>query len=59
MRNWNHLIRIEPEGAGSRYTDEIEIGAGPLTPLISLYAKLFYRYRQRRWRKLARTLEPS
>ncbi len=69
VRNWNHLIKIEPLLAGGTsggqprhrclYTDEIEIRAGPLTALVWLYAHGFYRYRQRRWRKLARRLESS
>jgi hypothetical protein len=59
VRNWSHLIRVEAvpgEQGRTRYLDEIEIAAGPLTPLVWLYAQLFYRYRQRRWRKLARAL---
>jgi carbon monoxide dehydrogenase subunit G len=57
VKTWNHLIAVEPAGAGAtRYSDEIEIEAGPLTAAVGAYAQLFYRYRQRRWRKLARTL---
>jgi hypothetical protein len=58
LREWNHLIKIEPESEGRcRYTDEIEIRAGLLTPLVWLYAHLFYRYRQMRWKGLAVKLE--
>ena len=54
---WNHVIEVEPDRAGrTRYSDEIEIDAGAMTPLVAGYARLFYRYRQRRWRRLARTL---
>jgi hypothetical protein len=57
VRGWRHRITVDREGWGStRYTDEIEIAAGPLTPLVWVYAHLFYRYRQRRWRRLARRL---
>jgi hypothetical protein len=57
VRHWNHLIKIEPGSAERcRYTDEIEIRAGPLTPLVGLFSHGFYRYRQHRWRKLARRL---
>jgi ligand-binding SRPBCC domain-containing protein len=57
VRTWNHVIAVDPAGDGrTRYSDRIEIGAGPLTPLVAGYAHLFYRYRQRRWRRLARTL---
>src|SRR3989304_4849749 len=35
VRAWNHLIRIEPESESRcRYSDEIEIDAGPMTPLV-------------------------
>src|SRR5690625_5227284 len=52
---WNHLIKVEEHDAGcSRYTDDVEIGAGWLTPLMWLYAHVFYRYRQWRWRSLLR-----
>jgi hypothetical protein len=54
VRRWNHRIAIEPDGENTcRYTDEIEIEAGVLTPLVWAYAHLFYRYRQMRWRALA------
>ncbi len=54
---WNHRIKVEEiPPSRCRYTDEIEINAGLLTPLVWLYAHLFYRYRQRRWRELARSL---
>jgi len=53
IHQWDHLIKLEPfTEASCRYTDEIDIGAGMLTPLVWLYAHAFYRYRQRRWRKL-------
>lgn len=57
VRAWRHRITLDDEGWGStRYVDEIEIAAGPLTPLVWAYAQVFYRYRQRRWRRLARKL---
>jgi hypothetical protein len=57
IRQWNHRISLQKESAQRcRYTDEIEIKAGLLTPLIWAYAHLFYRYRQRRWRRLAKRL---
>ena len=52
-RVWNHTMRFHPFGAGQlRYTDEIEIQAGLLTPFIWAFAHLYYRYRQRRWKEL-------
>jgi ligand-binding SRPBCC domain-containing protein len=60
VRGWNHRITIGPAGPSrALYTDEIEVRAGPLTPLVWLYAQLFYRYRQARWRRLARRLPPQ
>lgn len=53
MRRWDHLITLEstPDGR-TRYTDKVVIDAGFLTPLAWVSASLFYRHRQRRWRKL-------
>ncbi len=50
---WDHLITIAPlEGAATRYTDRLEVRAGALTPFVWAFAWLFYRHRQRRWRRL-------
>jgi ligand-binding SRPBCC domain-containing protein len=58
VRAWRHRITVDEEGWGStRYLDEIDIRAGVLTPLVWFYAQLFYRYRQMRWRRLARRLD--
>jgi hypothetical protein len=57
IRKWNHRIFVERvAGQSSLYTDEIEIQAGLLTGIIWAYAQVFYRYRQGRWRRLAKTL---
>ena len=57
VKEWHHRITIDERGPWrSFYTDEIDIKAGVLTPLVWAYAQFFYRYRQRRWRKLARRL---
>ncbi len=54
-RTWNHTISFHEVAPGVvRYTDEIEIGAGWLTPAVWLFAHLFYRHRQRRWKVLLR-----
>lgn len=54
---WDHWITIAPdERGGTRYTDEVEISAGIVTPLVWAFAQVFYRHRQRRWRGLSRTL---
>ena len=54
LKRWDHLISVRPEGDGTRYADTIEIDAGSLTVLYGCYAMLFYRHRQRRWRRLVR-----
>lgn len=50
-KTWDHLIYLQPEGDGTRYTDEVTIDAGFFTLPVFVYASLFYRYRQWRWRK--------
>lgn len=50
---WNHDIQFEEiEPVKVKYTDRIEIKAGLLTPIVWVFANLFYRHRQRRWRVL-------
>lgn len=57
VRSWRHLIRVTPLGDGRcRYEDVIEIDAGALTPAVRVFAGVFYRLRQRRWRALAPVL---
>lgn len=57
VRTWNHRICLETRDSEScGYTDEIDIRASVLTPLVWLFAQAFYRYRQRRWRRLAASL---
>ncbi len=57
VRVWNHRLTFEPlAGGGCRYTDEVELDAGLQTPGVWLFAQLAFRYRQRRWRALARIL---
>jgi len=55
-RRWDHHVSIWPLSESSaRYVDRVEIEAGLLTPVVWLFAALFYRHRQRRWRALARS----
>jgi hypothetical protein len=50
---WNHLITVKPVNENEcQYADIVNIGAGLLTPVIWLYAHIFYRYRQARWKRL-------
>ena len=57
VKTWNHRLHFEATSEAScRYTDEVEITAGLLTPFVWLFAQLIYRYRQMRWRALAGVL---
>lgn len=54
IRRWDHWITVEPDGdGGTLYRDSVEVDAGFLTPIVGMFAHLFYRHRQRRWRGLA------
>ena len=58
IRQWDHCIRIKPLGKSRcHYSDEIELDAGVLTPLVWLFTTGFYMHRQRRWRTVARRLQ--
>ncbi len=53
IRRWDHQIyAMAIDNQSCRYRDEVTISAGLLTPFIWVYAQLFYRHRQRRWRRL-------
>jgi hypothetical protein len=57
VRAWDHRLTFEPTSPTScRYTDSVEVRAGPATAIVVLFAHLIYRYRQARWRALARVL---
>ena len=57
VKTWNHTLTFTPIDSGAcRYSDRVEIAAGPMTPLVAAFAALIYRYRQARWRRLARIL---
>ncbi|MEI2419288.1 hypothetical protein V6O07_03370, partial [Arthrospira platensis SPKY2] len=58
VRIWNHDIIVTPTGVNScDYRDCIEIDAGLLTRVVVLYARWFYRMRQRRWRTLTKGMK--
>ncbi len=60
ITTWDHLIRVEEVSGGrTHYTDQIIIKAGVFTPPVGLFAHIFYRYRQARWRRLAHRLTPA
>lgn len=53
-RVWNHKISMKKTGDTSiHYEDEIIIYGGFWTGLISLWAKSFYKHRQKRWQLVA------
>ncbi len=55
LRAWNHTLHVEPtDDAHCRYSDTIDIDAGPATALVAAVAVGIFRYRQRRWHKLVR-----
>jgi hypothetical protein len=57
VSHWQHTLRVESTGPGTcRYSDEIELEAGLLTPIVAAIARGFYVWRHRRWRELARVL---
>ncbi len=60
-RQWNHTIRVQPAKDGhTQYMDILEIeGVWGMTWLITAFAWLFYKHRQRRWIKLLRKVEKS
>ena len=50
---WRHLITLNPTPEGfTQYTDTVDIEAGWLTIGAWMFANLFYRHRQNRWRHL-------
>lgn len=57
IRSWVHDIVLEPiDDHRTRYTDRVTIDAGWATVPITVFAWVFYRARQARWRRLAPTL---
>ena len=51
---WNHRITLKDVGAGTEYTDEVEIRAGWKTFFVLLWAMAFYAHRQKKWIRLLR-----
>lgn len=51
---WNHLISLKKlTNSTTLYEDEVIIYSGFLTGFITMWAKTFYKYRQKRWLLLA------
>jgi hypothetical protein len=54
-KKWDHWLTAEEAAGGkTRYTDRIDIEAGLLTPVVWLFARVLFRWRHRRWRRLVR-----
>jgi hypothetical protein len=60
IRAWIHDIEVDDHPSGRsdrcRYTDRIDIDAGWATVGVAAFARVFYRIRQSRWRRVARLL---
>lgn len=54
IKTWDHIITIKKHNEKTFYSDSINISAGIFTPIIYLFAFLFYKHRQRRLKKLVR-----
>jgi hypothetical protein len=58
IRRWDHRIQVEAVAPGQcRYTDDVEVDAGLLTLPVWLFAQMFYRHRQRQWRRVAKRIQ--
>lgn len=55
IRRWRHTLHVEPVDAErSRYSDTVDIDAGLFTGVVARFSLGIYKYRQRRWHRLAR-----
>lgn len=53
---WDHLITLQEVAPNQTlYTDEVDLYAGALTPLVAWWSIRFYTHRQRRWQVLLGT----
>jgi len=56
VKIWNHKIKIEDKGENIiKYTDEIELYAGVFTLFIAIWGIMFYKHRQKKWKKIVKT----
>lgn len=49
IRAWRHVLLVEPDGDGARYTDEVTFDAGALTSALRPLISGLFGYRHRRW----------
>lgn len=53
IKKWDHKFYLKKiENDKTLYIDEVDINAGIFTPFIILFAHLFFRLRQRNWKRL-------
>ena len=52
LREWDHRIEVDPDGAGTLYTDKLTLDSGALTPVAAFMVRQFFKHRQRRLRAL-------
>ncbi len=58
IKTWSHRITLHTDAEGrTMYSDALSLDAGRFTLILEGFAKVFYHYRQARWRALARTLD--
>lgn len=59
VQTWDHHIKVEAmpgNNQSCRYTDEILLYAGRWTDLVARWCRAFYRFRQRKWQRIAARL---
>jgi hypothetical protein len=57
VKIWNHKIVLRSIGDDIiEYTDEVEIYAGIFTFFVAIWGKMFYKHRQRKWKRIAKEL---
>ena len=57
IRRWHHTLHVEPvdgDATRSRYSDTVDIDAGLFTGAVAGFSLGIYKYRHRRWHRLAR-----
>ena len=53
VKIWNHKIEMNIiEEKITTYTDEVDIYAGIFTIIVALFGLIFYKHRQKKWKKL-------
>lgn len=54
---WNHKISLQPNKDNTvKYTDNVEINAGWKTIFVYCWSVMFYKHRQKKWKKLLKSI---